>query len=680
MNSTEDNNFSDFLHNQYKEVQTSLKTDLCLENVKYGPKTLIGEGAQKKVYKVYDQSCSREVAMAVLKNESPQDEAQFLREGRITALLEHPNIMPVYETGKDSEDKFFFTMKLVNGETLQTILDKLQKGSDTENAQYPLLSRLSIFLKVCEALSFAHYKGIIHRDLKPENIQVGEFGEVLLSDWGLANMLFEKCDEKILNDKPLNEIDLKVSLKGLIKGTPGYIAPEILNSKNAYSIQSDIFALGAILHNILTQTVPVNASTAQECIEKTKLGNIEPFYTECTAVHDSLKAICNKALKVKKDERYQSVDEIIHDLNKYLGGFATSAEEAGFLTQLNLFYKRNRRICNLSFVFTLLITFLSAYGIYSIQKEERKSNKILKNLVDTYKEKEKLELELVPIYQEKAHSAFLDVQLDSALAIIELAHKIDPGNKKSRHLFGKMLMAKQDFDSAALMLEGIDDKLFKICKKYSPLKSEVRLSHEELMNFLKEIGTHTRNDIAYIYKNILTEEFRQVKDLDKKVELIKAELYFRNKELQKLHIDIQIVDDSYIIDLSNNPELHTVLILEKLGPVNVKKINMNNTAIRRLDALKYMKIEELHAKNTGLFEMNDFTNHYSYLDAEGSKTDFSIYIKSRPLRFLNIHNSSFSNYHILPTLKYLKTLIVTKGKLPDAIRKQLPTDCQVIEK
>ncbi|MCM8526044.1 MAG: hypothetical protein NE327_05980, partial [Lentisphaeraceae bacterium] len=487
-------------------------------------------------------------------------------------------------------------------------------------------------------------------------------------------------DEKILNDKPLNEIDLKVSLKGLIKGTPGFIAPEILNSKNAYSIQSDIFALGAILHCILTCKVPVNAKTAQECIENTKLGKIEPFKDEYSSIPESLKAICNKALKVNQKERYQTVEELISDLKKYLEGFATNAEDAGFLTQLTLFYKRNKKVCNISVAFILLIFILSAYGINSIRKEEMKSNKILQDLLATYEEKEKLELELVPVYQEKAHNAFLDVQLESALAIIELAHKIDPENSKSRHLFGKMLMAKQDFDSAALLLQGVDDRLFKISTKYAKLKKEGRLSHPDLMKFIKEIGTHTKNDIAYIYKNILMEEFRLVKDLEQIVELIRAELYFRNKNLKDLKIDIKIEDEFYFIDLSDNPNLQTILILEKLGPVNVKKIDISNSPIIRLDALKYMKIDELHARNTGVFEMKDFTNHYSYLDAEGSKTDFSIYLKRKPLRYLNIHNSSFSNYHILPTLKNLRTLIVSKGKLPEEVKKKLPKACRIIEK
>lgn len=680
MNSTDDNNFSDFLHNQYQEVKEAVNKNLDVNQEKYGARTLIGEGTQKRIYQVYDNSCSREVAIAILKNATAQEEAQFLREARITALLEHPNIMPVYENGIDAEGQYYFTMKLIHGETLQSILDKIYNNDEEYVNKYPLTSRIDIFQKVCEAIAYAHSKGIIHRDLKPENIQVGEFGEVLLSDWGLASVQFDKCDEQILNDKVLNEIDLKVSLKGLIKGTPGYIAPEILNSKNAYSIQSDIFALGAILHSILTSKIPVDSETIQICINKTKEGEIKPFEHSSFPLPESLKAICKKALSVNKKDRYQSVNEISIETRKYQQGFATNAEEAGFLTQLNLFYKRNKKACNISLAFIIIIVAGSISAINSIRAKEKESTEILQELVKTYKEKEALEQELIPTYQQKAYDLFVHVQLDSALALIEVAYNIDPDNPKSKALFGKMLIAKQQFYEAEILLKDVDNKLSQVCKKYSALQIEGRLSHKELINFLKEVGTKQANDISWIYKNILTEEFLHVRDIDKKTELIKAELRFRNKGLQEINIDLKIIDDDYYIDISNNPKLHTALILGKLGPINVKRLNISDTSILRLDALTYMKIEEFHARNTGVLSMHGFSNHYAYLDAEGSKTDFSKYLNNKPVKFLNIHNTPFSNYHVLPTLKQLRTLVVTKGKLPNKVKMKLHKDCTIIER
>ena len=203
-------NFSDFLQSQYKLVQEKIEADNpASDHDRYINKTLIGEGAQKQIYQVYDTACSRDIAMAVLKGDSQLEKAQFLREARITALLQHPNIMPVYETGTDECQHPYFTMKLGKGDTLQELIDAKTK--------LPLQELLSLFLKVCEALIYAHSKGILHRDLKPENIYVGQFGEVLLCDWGLANIVLEDCEENILDDQDLQNLNLKVSLKGSLK-------------------------------------------------------------------------------------------------------------------------------------------------------------------------------------------------------------------------------------------------------------------------------------------------------------------------------------------------------------------------------------------------------------------------------------------------------------------------------
>ena len=676
MNSTDNNDFSDFLHSQYKEVKESVNKSLNVSKEKYSDKLLIGEGAQKKVYKVYDHSCSRPVAMAVLKSATVQEEAQFLREGRLTALLEHPNIMPVYENGQTDDGEFYFTMKLVNGETLQTILDKSSRGEK----DCPLMNKVGIFLKVCEALAYAHSMGIIHRDLKPENIHVGEFGEVLLSDWGLANLQFENCREEILNDKVLNEIDLKVSLKGLVKGTPGYIAPEILNIKNAYSIQSDIFALGSILHNILCGALPVDTGSAKECLKNTKAGKIEPFKNTDKKIPDGLKAICSKALKADPEKRYLSVEQMINDIKKFQEGFATEAEEAGFLTQLNLFYKRNKRVCNLSIAFIFIIFSVSIVLLNSIREKEKNSKEILQNLVNTYKEKDKLEKELAPVYKKQARELFLDVQLDSALALIDVSTSYDPDDNETKALYGKMLMAKQEFTKASKFLKGLDDKLHNLCIKYSPLKGEERLNHDHLMEFLKELGTTTENDISYIYKNVLIEEFKKTADLNEKIDLLLAELRYRNQNLKQINLDIKIVDGYYHIDLSNNSNLRTIMILEKFGPINVETLNLSNTKVQRLNALKYMKIEKLILKNTPFMSMEDFNNHCRHLDVEGSKTDFSYYLKNKPVEYLNIHKAPFSNFRSLVTLKRLKTLIIDEGILPNETRRKLPADCMIIEK
>ena len=250
---------TEFLHSQYKVVKEKIlnKADGSLDKI-YSGYELIGEGTQKKIYRVYDSRCSRFVAMAVLKGSEESEKNQFLREAKITALLQHPNIMPVYETGINDDGILYFTMKLSKGESLKDYLKN--------NAALSLQDKFNIFIRVCDGLIYAHSKGIIHRDIKPDNIYIGQFGEVLLCDWGLANIVYVDCDEEILDDETISELDLKVSLKGQIKGTPGYIAPEIISSTE-YSFQSDIFALGAVLHFMLTNEVPVKGKKSDEILK-----------------------------------------------------------------------------------------------------------------------------------------------------------------------------------------------------------------------------------------------------------------------------------------------------------------------------------------------------------------------------------------------------------------------------
>ncbi len=202
---SENSKCTDFLQSQYKQVQEKVNSqNKSEEQGRYTQKKLIGEGSQKQIFQVYDTQCSRELAMAILKNDSPEAQAQFMREARITALLQHPNIMPIYDTGINELGQDYFTMKLGRGDTMQKLMTQLRESS--------LQDCLALFLKVCDALIYAHSKGVLHRDLKPENIYIGQFGELLLCDWGLANIVFENCDEAILDDEELQNLNLKVSL------------------------------------------------------------------------------------------------------------------------------------------------------------------------------------------------------------------------------------------------------------------------------------------------------------------------------------------------------------------------------------------------------------------------------------------------------------------------------------
>ncbi len=164
----------------------------------YQPGREIARGGMGAVLETRDNKLSRTVAMKVmLRRQASEDEKQrFLQEARVLGQLAHPNIVPIHDVGRDSRGCIFYTMKLVQGGTLNDVLRKLKLSDSTTLTEYPLSTLLTIFQKVCDAIGFAHSRGIIHRDLKPENIMVGEFGEVLVMDWGLAKFLSESAAQE----------------------------------------------------------------------------------------------------------------------------------------------------------------------------------------------------------------------------------------------------------------------------------------------------------------------------------------------------------------------------------------------------------------------------------------------------------------------------------------------------
>lgn len=318
---------------------------------KYIFRKSIGRGGMKMVIQVKDRDTKRDVAMAVFPdaaNRPVSDSRRFIDEARITASLEHPNIVPVHDIGIDAAGAPYFTMKLLRGETLASVLKKLKAGDPEYCELYPLNQLLRIFNKVCDAVAFSHSKGVLHLDLKPENIQLGDFGEVLLMDFGLAKVI-SKADEDVMKEAPAvkNQTYIPgVTMDGVTKGTPGYMAPEQAAGKNSLKdYRTDIYSLGAILYSIATCENPLTerADMKQMMID-TVQGNVIPprERTPERLIPNALDAVIRKAMSVKPSSRYQTVRELRDEIRAFLSGFATQAEKAGLAKQLLLFIRRNK--------------------------------------------------------------------------------------------------------------------------------------------------------------------------------------------------------------------------------------------------------------------------------------------------------------------------------------------------
>lgn len=357
---------------------------------KYIFRKSIGRGGMKMVIQVKDRDTMRDIAMAVFPDAANRPAAEtkrFIEEARITASLEHPNIVPVYDIGVDASGSPYFTMKLLRGETLASILKKMDAEDPEYKELYPLDTLLRIFIKVCNAVAFAHSKGVIHLDLKPENIQVGDFGEVLLMDFGLAKVISKSADHA---DDPApvftqQKIAPGLTLDGITKGTPGYMAPEQAAGRNSQKdFKTDIYALGAILYAIATCKNPLaDRSDMKQMMMDTVNGKIIPprERTPERLIPSALEAVILKAMSLSPENRYQSATALREEVGAFLGGFATLAEKAGILKRISLFIRRNK----ITFpAITVSIFLLLGFSFYAMEESARLKSGWIEVYADDY--------------------------------------------------------------------------------------------------------------------------------------------------------------------------------------------------------------------------------------------------------------------------------------------------------
>lgn len=333
--------------------------DLCplyhalrLTEQHYGEGEPIGTGGMKEVLRVYDERTKRHVALAHPRQDLTIEKYDaFLREAHITARLEHPNIIKLFDMGVDDQGRPFFTMEFKRGLSLRKILATLRAGKGLRD--YPHEKRLSIFLRVCEAMSYAHSRHVLHLDIKPENIQVGLFGEVQVCDWGMGEI--EKGDSELHLSESLLDPDLYGGqLEPSIKGTPGYMPPEQKDPKAPKTVQNDIYALGCLLYELSTLR-----STSH------RVGH--------PPASPAIAAIISKACAADPDKRYANVEKMRVDVHRHLMGYSSEAEQAGFFREARLFYQRNKLPC----LITLLVIGTSVWFTQQLRGSYRQTTEAL---------------------------------------------------------------------------------------------------------------------------------------------------------------------------------------------------------------------------------------------------------------------------------------------------------------
>jgi hypothetical protein len=326
----------------------------------------LGRGGMGRVVEAFDTQLGRIVAYKeVLPNAAAGLARRFRREVEITARLEHPSIVPLYDSGTTSDGRPFYVMRRVTGRPLDELIARTRTLADR-------MALLPHLLAAAEAIGHAHKRGVIHRDLKPGNILVGELGETVVIDWGLAKVVGEKEHTSNEPTVPAAADSLQTQI-GSVFGTPGFMAPEQARGEEL-DTAGDVFALGACLYHLLSGRPPVRGTSATEVIASTLKHDIKPLRAVVEGVPAELAAIVAKALAFEAKDRYANAGELAEDLRRFTTGQLVAAHDYTRLQRLTRFARRNRAPLTIAALALVGVAAVSWIGVHSVMRERDVAN------------------------------------------------------------------------------------------------------------------------------------------------------------------------------------------------------------------------------------------------------------------------------------------------------------------
>ena len=459
-----------------------------LNGKKYKVMGSIGRGGMGVVHQARDMRIHRTVAMKVIKTASQfsrENVLRFVDEAQLTGQLQHPNIVPVYEIALDEQDEVFYTMKYVKGITLDDVLKGLRRGDEAMVKEYSLTALLDIFQKICDGVAYAHSMGVVHRDLKPDNVMIGEYGEVLVMDWGLAKRMSSGMHDEHLSDAAPRDPEPALempspglrefqTLNGLIVGTPPYIAPEAARGElDLISPKSDIYVLGSILYAILTLRPPYPGKEFGELIEQIVSGKFEHpssfnqspkgstgsgdniayvlAHLPGRRVPEGLAAIVLKAMAYDAADRYEKVEDLQDDITAWQNGFAPKAERAGLRKQITLWAARHKDKVALIAFFAVVFHVAVGWFFFSIHNARKAAEK---NAEIARQRGDQLAIALAdlegtgPVFFAQAKELAKQKEFDKALDKIDAAIRQLPNNADYHYQRGNYLQTLLRLDDA----------------------------------------------------------------------------------------------------------------------------------------------------------------------------------------------------------------------------------------
>lgn len=403
-----------------------------------------GQGGLGQVWLALDGTLGREVALKEIRPDRHSDERtvkRLLKEAQITGQLEHPNIVPVYELARTENDKPFYTMRFLRGQPLDHRIKVYHaKRNHGPHDALELRQLLTIFASVCQAIAYAHARGVVHRDLKPHNVMLGDFGEVMVIDWGLAKLVSDRAQD---DNQRIVEVsadtDLAATREGNLMGSPAYMAPEQANGQvSLLDERTDIYGLGAILFAILAGLAPHRSSQTGNTARDTR--SLIRQITEGPTPHarnvdtytpKPLAAICAKAMAKERAERYGSAAELAADVERWLADEPVSVYTDAWSDRAARWLRRHRTWAQAAALSLVTVTLVATAATVLISQAKGRLAAALTSEAIAHRETER-----ALVAESQALQAERDALLAERLAKAEATRRF----KEARDTIDKSLM------------------------------------------------------------------------------------------------------------------------------------------------------------------------------------------------------------------------------------------------
>jgi serine/threonine-protein kinase len=412
-------------------------------------------GGLGEVFIAQDQELGREVALKEIRlghADHPDSRARFVREAEVTGQLEHPGVVPVYSLGAYADGRPYYAMRFIRGDSLQQAIEAFHRadgpGRDPGERALSLRQLLGRFVDVCNAIAYAHSRGVLHRDLKPGNIMLGQYGETLVVDWGLAKARGETGEATGSAEGPLRPAlgsDAAPTQTGKAFGTPQYMSPEqAVGRLDLLGPASDVYSLGATLYCLLTGKVPFEAPDVGALLQRVQKGEFPPPRQVKRNVPAALEAVCLKGMALRPEDRYASTRALADDIEHWLADEPVSAWREPVAVRAGRWVRRHRVLAASTAVALLVALLLGSGG--AVWLEQRKEQERRERLAQQQRAREQAEaglaqavelrqgyryadakamLEQVRGWVSQTGDTDLDARLDQAEADLVLARDLD---------------------------------------------------------------------------------------------------------------------------------------------------------------------------------------------------------------------------------------------------------------